>query len=111
MASVSARPRSDGTVAYRVQFRLTKGGIPTGETFDTAREAAAFAKLVDTIGGAAARAKRIALEHTGPTTPLLGEVLEDYITAAPDITPGTAGEYRRILHQRATDPALPALPV
>ena len=29
MASVSARPRADGTVAYRVQFRLTRGGPPT----------------------------------------------------------------------------------
>ena len=111
MASVSARPRVDGTVAYRVQFRLTKGGQPTTETFDTAREAAAFAKLVDTIGGAAARAKRIALEHTGPTTPLLGEVLEDYIAAAPDITPGTAGEYRRILARSGLEERLGAYPV
>ena len=97
MASVSVRPRADGTVAYRVQFRLRRGGPPTTETFDTAREAGAFAKLVDTIGGAAARAKRVALEQGGTTTPLLSEVLEDYITAAPDITDGSAAEYRRVL--------------
>lgn len=111
MASVSARPRTDGTVAYRVQFRLTRGGPPTTETFDTAREAGAFAQLVDRIGGAAARAKRIALERSGPVTPALAEVLEDYIAAAPDITPGTAAEYRRVLSRSGLDERLGAFPV
>lgn len=111
MASVSARPRADGSVAYRVQFRLTKGGVPTTETFETAREAGLFAQLVDRIGGAAARAKRIALERSGPTAPTLSEVLEDYITAAPDLTPGTAGEYRRILRRSLLEERLGAFPV
>lgn len=111
MASVSARPRADGTVAYRVQFRLARGGPPTTETFDTAREAGAFAKLVDTIGGAAARAKRLALAEGAPTTPLLSEVLEDYIAAAPDITAGTAAEYRRVLARSGLEERLGAFPV
>lgn len=111
MASVSARPRADGSIAYRVQFRLKKGSPPTTETFDTAREAGTFAQLVDRIGGAAARAKRIALEQGGPTTPTLAEVLDDYIAVAPDLTAGSAGEYRRILARSKLEERLGAFPV
>lgn len=111
MASVSARPRADGTIAYRVQFRLQRGAPPTTETFDTPREAGAFAELVDRIGGAAARAKRIALERSGPVAPTLSEVLDDYITAAPDLTEGSAGEYKRILTRSLLEERLGAFPV
>lgn len=111
MAAVSVRPRADGTFAYRVQFRLRKGGPPTTETFDTPREAGAFAQLVDRIGGAAARAKRIAMERSGPVAPALAEVLEDYISVAPDLTPGSAGEYRRILERSLLEERLGAFPV
>lgn len=111
MASVSARPRADGSVAYRVQFRLRRGAPPTTETFDTAREAGAFAQLVDRIGGAAARAKRVAMERSGPVAPTLSEVLEDYITVAPDLTEGSAGEYKRILGRSLLEERLGAFPV
>ncbi|MGP9844807.1 tyrosine-type recombinase/integrase [Brachybacterium sp. 107] len=111
MASISVRPRKDGTTAYRVAFRITRGGTPTTETFDNHREAAAFSALVDRIGGPAARAKRIALEHGGPVRPALAEVLDDYIAAAPDITAGTAAEYKRILVRSGLTDQLGALPV
>lgn len=95
MASISTKQRANGTTAYRVQFRPRPGGPPTVETFDTAEQAAYFASMVDRIGGEAAKAKRAAAHVT--TAPTLVSVLDDYIAAAPDITPATASEYRRVL--------------
>lgn len=58
MASIQTRKRKDGTTTWRVVFRITPGGAPTTETFDTAHDAQNFARLVDRIGGKAAREKR-----------------------------------------------------
>lgn len=55
MASIQTRKRKDGTTTWRVVFRITPGGAPTTETFDTAHDAQNFARLVDRIGGKAAR--------------------------------------------------------
>lgn len=109
MASISTRQRADGTTAYRVQFRAHKGGPPTTETFDTADQAAYFADLVDRIGGEAARAKRDQAART--SAPSLKAVLEDFVAQAPDLTPGTAGEYRRVLARSGIESTLGTLPV
>ena len=45
--------RRDGTVAWRVRFRLDGGGNPVSETFDDRAAAARFARLVEQVGGAA----------------------------------------------------------
>lgn len=109
MATIQARPRRDGTTAYRVMFRVRKGGTVTSETFDTADQAAYFADLVDRIGGEAARAKR---DHAATTAaPTLTEALDSYIAQAPDITPGTAHEYRRILARSGISHRMGTLPV
>lgn len=95
MASIQHRQRSDGTVAHRVMFRETAGGKVVGETFDTADQADYFKGLVERIGATAARAKRAQADRDqGPT---MTEVLTHYTDQAPDITPGTASEYHRIL--------------
>lgn len=95
MASIQHRQRTDGSVAYRVMFRERKGSGVVSETFDTAEQAEYFSRLVDRIGGAAARAKRAQAEQQqGPT---MAEVLEDYIDQAPDLNTGTAVEYKRVL--------------
>lgn len=107
MAAIQTRPRSDGSTAYRVMFRIR--GRQVSETFDTADQAAYFSGLVDRIGGEAALAKRAQAAAT--SAPTLLEVLDDYIAAAPDITPGTAGEYRRVLVRSGLSDTLGALPV
>ena len=95
MASIQHRQRADGTVAHRVMFREHKGSGVVSETFDTADQAEYFKGLVERIGGAAARAKRAQADHRQGRT--MAEVLDDYIDAAPDISPGTGKEYRAVL--------------
>lgn len=95
VASIQHRQRTDGTVAYRVMFRENSGSGVVSETFDTAGEADYFKQLVERIGGAAARAKRAQADNRHGKT--MAEVLDSYLESAPDITPGTASEYRRIL--------------
>ena len=68
-------------------FREHKGSGVVSETFDTADQAQYFKGLGERIGGAAARAKRAQAHHDGG--PTMTEVLDDYIDAAPDISPGT----------------------
>lgn len=90
-------------------FRTERGGKVTSETFDTADQAAYFADLVDRIGGAAARAKR---DHAAAAdAPTLTQILERYIAQAPDITPGTAAEYRRVLARSGIGKQMGTLPV
>lgn len=109
MASIQHRQRADGTVAHRVMFRERKGGGVVSETFDTADQARYFKNLVERIGGAAAREKRAKAE--GTTAPTLTRVLEDYIGSAPDITPGTASEYRRVLARSGISETIGDLPI
>lgn len=109
MATIQTRERADGSIAYRVLFRIPPSRSVVSETFDTAVQARHFAALVDRIGGKAARAKRdLAAATAGPA---LAEVLEDYVARAPDITAGTAAEYRRMLDRSGILEQLGALPV
>lgn len=109
MASISTRTRTDGTTAWRVNFRLVPGGPPTSETFETAEHADYFAKLVDRIGGKSAREKRNAASQ--PQSPTLTKALEAYIAQAPDLTAGTAAEYRRVMDRSGLTKRLGDLPV
>lgn len=54
--------RSDGSIAWRVRFRLSKDTNPVNETFDDQDEALRFAALVDKVGGVAARKARNAAD-------------------------------------------------
>ena len=109
MATIETRERRDGTTAYRVRFRAKPGANPTVETFETADDAVAFASLVDRIGGEAAKLKRSAALTASRIT--LPEVLEAYILSAPDISPATANEYRRILTRSGLERDFGILPV
>ena len=53
MPKPSPRKNKDGSVSWRVQFRI--GDKVVQETFETERGAAEFARLVETAGGKAAR--------------------------------------------------------
>lgn len=105
MASIQHRQRANGTVAHRVMFREKPGGTVVSETFDTAEQADYFKALVERLGGAAARAKRGRAEAR--KVPDLATALDDYIAQAPDVTPGTAAEYKRVLARSGIDTELP----
>lgn len=104
------RRRADGTLVYRVPFRLVPGGTLTSESFDGSdgagtmpdakralRDALAFGALVDKIGGQAARDHIEAAGVAAKDTPALATFLE---TVLADIdaarAQGTAPEYRRL---------------
>jgi integrase len=94
MASISARRRADGTLSWRVQFRLTPGAKPTSETFDTEADAKRFSALVDRVGGQAARDIRSARSARQAETPTLTTFTEQYIAGLTGVTDGTRGDYR-----------------
>lgn len=109
MATIETKQRADGTTAYRVRYRLRPGTNPTVDTFNTAGEAADYSALVDRIGGEAARLKRHA--SLGASSITLADMLTSYLQSAPDISPATGMEYRRILARSGLDRALGLLPI
>lgn len=109
MATIETKQRADGTTAYRVRYRLKPGTNPTVDTFNTADEAVTYAALVDRIGGEAARLKRTTAQGASRLT--LHDMLDSYLQSAPDISPATAGEYRRILDRSGLTKTLGLLPV
>lgn len=109
MATIETRQRADGTTAYRVRYRIKPGTNATVDTFETADDAIDFSVLVDRIGGEAARAKRLASQGASNTS--IKEVLDSYLRSAPDISPGTASEYRRILARSGLEKALGGIPI
>lgn len=87
---------ADGTIKWRVRFRLTKGGNPVSETFWDASEAHRFAELVDRVGGEAARKVRTMSTET-PGAIIMNEALEGYLERiAGYATKGTIARYRRM---------------
>lgn len=111
MASISRRPRKDGTTAWRVQYRDPGNPAPTTATFDSHDAAEQFADMVDRLGGPAARRQLARLEQGGPTGHTLSEVLDDYIARHRKLTPGTTDDYRRILTRSGITEALGHIPV
>lgn len=96
MASVTARLNRGGSVTWRVQFRID--GRMVQEGFATDRAANDFAKLVDRIGGEAARATR--QRRNLSESPTLAAFTADYLDPAKGhlsgVTPGTRDGYRQI---------------
>lgn len=108
MASIQQRRRASGDVVHRVMFRID--GRLTSETFGDLKAAQQFAKLVDRIGGQAAREIRSARTDSRSNTPTLAEWFTHYLEHATGITPGTRREYER-LALRTWLPDLGQLPV
>lgn len=91
------RKRSDGSIAWVLPFRLTPGGKPTSETFETAEDAVAFGKLVDRVGGLAAREARNASTGAGLDVPTLTTFVDQHLDRlGSSATPGTVEDYRRM---------------
>lgn len=110
MASISRRPRKDGTTAWRVQYRDPGNPSPTTATFDSYDAAERFGDIVDRLGGPAARRHLTRLEH-GSTAPTLDTSLEDYLARSHDITAGTKDDYDRIFDRSGIRERLGHLPV
>lgn len=101
--------RKDGSVGWRVRFRLEPGTNPVSETFDHAEDAETFAQMVNTVGGLAARKARDMSESGGTKT--LNAAFESYaVQAATGAQPDTILKYRRIW-ERHIAPIFGAWPV
>ena len=78
--TVTPRPYTvkDGTVLWRIQFRLTPGARPHREVFDSKEDALTFIALVDRVGwGAAVQARD--QSDAGVDIVTTREVFEDYL--------------------------------
>jgi len=99
MASVSGRKNKDGTVSWRVQFRVDGKG-PYQETFDNKPAADQFGELVDRIGGRAAREVLATRTAGGRGVPTLREFTARYLDPASGlltgISEGTRAGYEAI---------------
>lgn len=101
----------DGRVSWRVRFRLDGGGNPVNETFETQDEAARFARLVERVGGTAARQARDLSTTAATSTPTTAAAVEEHLTAlAASATPGTVRHYRSMARDWIT-PQLGTMPV
>ena len=110
-ATPKPRDLKDGTRTWRVQFRLRPGGTPTAETFDDFDSALTFSKLVDQIGGEAARKVRNSSDHAGAAIPTVNTATAIHLDAlASSATPGTVARYRQIARDRIA-PTFGNLPV
>ena len=87
----------DGTITWQVRYRITGTPNPVKDTFDTQTDAEKFARLVDAVGGAAARATRRKGEGSARSALTLATYLEMHLQAlSASVTPGTVAEYRRM---------------
>lgn len=85
-----------GEIVWRVNFRLVPNGAPTSETFKGERgqqEAERFAKLVDKVGGAAARAARPKATDKITDVPSLLTFATEYVEQRAGISDGTRRDY------------------
>lgn len=93
MRTVRKHSAKDGTVSYRVRFRLN--GQETSETFATRVRAERFAKWLDALGPQAAVDQLYTADERADT-PTLDEVAADHIKYLTGITEGTRLKYERM---------------
>lgn len=112
MASVQPRTKSDGTVTYRVQFRLD--GKMTSRSFSHRKGADQFASHIDAVGPKVALETYEARQGAREGVPPLRDWIETYLDPQSGIltgiSPGTRAGYRAIA-DRSIVPVLGDLPV
>lgn len=97
MQGITPITHRDGTVVYRVRFRLTPGANPVSETFPSPEAAIEFRELVAQVGGTRARAILDQQETHDYGALTLEEALDQYCTHADTYAArGTTTEYRRV---------------
>lgn len=99
MASVTGRKNKDGSVTWRVQFRIDGKG-PYQESFDNKKAADQFGELVDRLGGRAAREVLATRTEGGRDVPTLNEYTARYLDTESGlltgVSEGTRADYRRL---------------
>lgn len=99
-----------GREVWRVNFRPGRNTNPTTETFDTFDEAMKFCRLIDRVGGAAARQLRDMSDESAIEAPTVATAIEQHIEAvASHATPGTLHRYQQIARDRI-NPTLGDMP-
>lgn len=93
MRTVQQYTAKDGSVSYRVRFRLN--GKQSSETFTTKARAERFAKWLDALGPQGALDQLYASEQSGDV-PSLTQVAIDHITHLTGVTDGTRVKYTRM---------------
>lgn len=104
----------NGTIVWRVAFRLTPGGNPTSETFEgdgAQAEAERFARLVDKVGGAAARATRSQTGAAAKDSPALFTFATDYVEHRAGISDGTRRDYASTVRRAFGEHTIGSLPL
>lgn len=85
----------DGTVSWRVRFRLN--GRNTSETFDTERDADRFCRRIEDIGTVRAVRERARTDKASDDyVPTLAEVYAEHMTNRTGITDGTRNDYDKL---------------
>lgn len=105
------RKRKDGSVYWIQPFRLVPGGKPTSETFETKAEAEKFGRLVDKVGGKAARENRTSSTYSKKDVPTLETWALEYIQARAGISSGTRRDYTSTVRRSFAAHAIGALPL
>lgn len=100
----------DGTIVWRVRYRLQPGTNPVTDTFDDERSAARFASLVDKVGGEAARRALDVIAAQDDVTTVDDALAAHLGELAATVTPGTMRRYRQIARDRLS-PTFGSLPV
>lgn len=111
MASIRRRENARGAASFAVLF--TAYGKQTSETFrgpGAEQAAAKFARLVERIGGEAAKESRSSMSDVTATTPTVAELTTRHIAALSGITEGTRRDYESYVRLSLADTELGRLP-
>jgi integrase len=109
VASIQTRELSDGETSYRVVYR--HAGKQCADTFYDPAEAAEHLRLVEELGGPAARKIRDQREAAGPDALTLAAWCEEYVTGLEAVTDGTRHGYRATIRNRIAPSALGQTPL
>jgi integrase len=112
VASIERRELSDGTVRYRVAYRV--GGKQHVDSVATADEAARHKLAVERLGGDVARAllhAREGIDPTGDGVTTVADYALRYVNAIEGITDGTRRDYRRMVARRIDGTPLGETPI
>ncbi len=110
MASIQERLKADGSVGYRVMFRI--GGKQVGETFDSAVGAHEFADMVTRYGGEMAREILSSRDQdANEATPTVQQWCRTHVDMLSGITTGTRRDYIDIINRSIAMSPIGALPV
>ena len=92
MASIHTRARKDGSVTFRVAFRID--GRQAQESFDDIDQARKFCGLVGRIGGREAREVLLGMDSEDGDSPTLSKWLDEYLDPASGILGGVSKSTR-----------------